>query len=63
MKLSKHAKIRMQQRGITAPVIDWLLAYGEVDYQRGAQLYYFNEKSRRALERDIGQRRLINKTG
>ncbi len=58
MKLSKHAKIRMQQRGITAPVIDWLLAYGEVDHQRGAQLYYFNGKSRRALERDIGQRRL-----
>ena len=58
MKLSKHAKIRMQQRGITAPVIDWLLAYEEVDYQRGAQLYYFNGKSRRALERDIGQRRL-----
>ncbi len=57
MKLSKHAKIRMQQRGIAAPVIDWLLAYGEVDHQRGAQLYYFNGKSRRALERDIGQRR------
>ena len=45
MKLSKHAKIRMQQRGITAPVIDWLLAYEEVDYQRGAQLYYFKERN------------------
>ena len=58
MKLSKHARTRMQQRGITTPVVDWLLAYGEVDYQHGAQMYYFNGKSRLALERDVGRRRL-----
>ena len=58
MTLSKHAQTRMQQRGIAAPVIDWLLAYGEIDYQNGAQLYYFNDRSRRALRRDVGRRLL-----
>jgi hypothetical protein len=38
--------------------LDWLAAYGEVDYQRGSQLYYFTQRSRRALERDLGRRML-----
>lgn len=58
MKLSKHAKIRMQQRGIPRLAIDWLATYGEVDYQRGSQLFYFNRRARQALERDVGQRML-----
>ncbi|MGD2127769.1 MAG: hypothetical protein PVJ33_05185 [Lysobacterales bacterium] len=55
MKLSQHARIRMQQRGIPRRVVDWLAAYGEVDHQRGSELFYFNRKSRRDLERDLGQ--------
>ena len=58
MVLSEHAKIRMQQRGIPVQIVDWLAAYGQVDHQRGAELYYFNRHSRRALERDIGRRRV-----
>jgi hypothetical protein len=56
MVLSKHALIRMQQRGIPRRVVDWLAAYGAVDYQHGSELYYFNQRSRRALERDLGHR-------
>lgn len=56
MVLSNHARIRMQQRGITELAIDWLLAYGAIDHQRGAELYYFDKRARRALERDFGRR-------
>ena len=56
MKLTNHAKVRMQQRGIPRRAIDWLAAYGEVDHQRGAEVFYFNRKARQALERDVGRR-------
>ena len=58
MVLSEHARIRLQQRGLPRRVVDWLAAYGEVDYQRGSQLYWFSQRSRRALERDLGRRML-----
>ena len=58
MKLSKHAKVRMQQRGIPRRAIDWLAAYGAVDHQRGAEVFYFNRRARQALERDVGRRML-----
>ena len=58
MKLTKHAKIRMQQRGIPRLAIDWLAAYGEVDHQRGSELFYFTRRARQALERDVGRRML-----
>lgn len=58
MKLSRHAKIRMQQRAIPPIVVDWLAAYGQVDHQRGSELFYFNKKSRQTLKRDLGRRAL-----
>lgn len=58
MVLSRHARIRMQQRGIPRRVVDWLAAYGAVDYQGGSELYYFDRRARRALERDVGRRML-----
>jgi hypothetical protein len=51
LQLSQHARIRMQQRGIPQRVLEWLSAYGEIDHQRGAELYYFNRHSRQALQR------------
>jgi hypothetical protein len=61
MKLSQHARIRMQQRGIPRLAADWLAAYGAVDHQRGAELFYFDRRARQArqaLERDVGRRLL-----
>jgi len=55
MNLSRHAETRMQQRGIPHLIIDWLAAYGKVDYQGGgSKLFYFNKKARRAIKRDFG---------
>lgn len=45
----------MQQRAIPLRVVDWLAAYGQVDHQRGSELFYFNKRSRRALKRDLGR--------
>jgi len=56
MKLSDHARVRMQQRGIPLRVVDWLAAYGAIDHQRGSELFYFTRKARRALQRDLGAR-------
>jgi hypothetical protein len=58
MVLSKHARVRMQQRGIPRRVVDWLAAYGAVDYQGGSELYYFDRRARQALARDVGPRQL-----
>jgi hypothetical protein len=58
MKLSNHARIRMQQRGIRPIVIDWLVAYGERVHQRGAELFYFNKRGRMALNKDLGRNAL-----
>jgi hypothetical protein len=51
LPLTQHARIRMQQRGIPSQVLEWLSAYGEIDHQRGAELYYFSRRSREALQR------------
>ena len=58
MVLSEHARARMQQRGIPARVVDWLAAYGAVEHQPGAEIFYFDRTSRLALERDIGRRQV-----
>jgi len=59
MMLSNHARIRMQQRGIPERVLDWLLAFGAVDHPRGAEVYFFDRKARRALARHVGDAQLV----
>jgi hypothetical protein len=61
--LTRHARVRAQQRGIP-PLIDALLdAYGHEQYDgHGGVIRYFDKKSRRQMERDFGRepvRRLL----
>ena len=59
MVLSKHAAMRMQQRGLSPQVVNWLVMYGRVEHQRGgAKLYYFNKKRRFAIKNDLGREAL-----
>jgi len=58
LSLTRHAQVRMQQRRIPPRVLDWLADYGEVNHQRGAELYYFSQRSRKALVRDLGSKAL-----
>ena len=54
--LSKHASRRMQQRSIPPMVLEWLLDYGEEEYDgRGAILRYFGRRSVKRLERLQGR--------
>jgi hypothetical protein len=53
---SRHAARRAQQRGVPPRIADWLLSYGEEQFDgRGAIVRYFSKRSVRAMERDLGQ--------
>ena len=50
--LSRHARARMQQRGIPSAQVDRLLAFGrEVHDRHGGVIVYFDRAARRRAER------------
>jgi hypothetical protein len=52
LRLTEHARARMQQRAIPPAVVEALLAYGRGEHDhRGGTLLYFNKAARRRLER------------
>lgn len=53
--LTKHAEIRCQQRGIPPLIIEWLLDFGKPVYNHGAEIYHFDKKSKKAIERYAGK--------
>ena len=54
---SKHARHRMQQRGIPPLILTWLLQFGKPRYDhRGGVVYYFDKHARRSLEREVGRK-------
>lgn len=47
-KLTAHARIRMQQRGIPAAAVDTLLDYGKVTHvDGGREIVFFDKAARR----------------
>ena len=51
-----HAAIRKQQRGIPQIVADWLLDYGDEQFDgRGGVIRYFSRQCIRLLEREVGR--------
>jgi hypothetical protein len=57
--LTRHAQVRMQQRGIGADALADLLAYGRaVHDHRGAQIVYFDRAARRQLAKEQGEQAL-----
>ena len=56
IKLSKHAVVRQQQRGIPPLIIDWLLEHGSIVHQHDqSKLHHFDRTARRRLERRCGR--------
>jgi hypothetical protein len=52
---TQHSSTRAQQRGIPPLIVNWLLAYGEEEYdQHGARLVFFSKRSRKSLEHEAG---------
>lgn len=54
--ISRHAAIRAQQRGITPMIQEYLLEYGAEIYDgHGGIRRYFDKRSIRCIERDLGR--------
>jgi len=54
--MSKHAKNRMDQRGIPPVVFEWLERFGEHQYDgRGAVKWYFSHQSIEQMSRIYGR--------
>jgi hypothetical protein len=54
--LTEHATKRLKQRGIPPLIRNWLLDYGEANYDgKGAVIRYFTKGSVREMERDFGR--------
>lgn len=53
--LTNHAQKRCQQRGIPPLIVDWLLDYGTPVYNHGAEVFYFDKRSRKAIRRQAGK--------
>ena len=56
MSLTRHALVRMQQRGIGADVVEDLLDYGRVARDHhGAEILFFDKAARRRIVRERGE--------
>jgi hypothetical protein len=53
MKLTSHAARRIQQRHLSPLVVDLLQHYGQVRYQSGSTVLYFNEKGWQRAEDEV----------
>lgn len=52
---TQHAKVRQQQRGIPPLVQDWLIDFGQEQYDgNGGVIRFFNRSSLRQMERAFG---------
>lgn len=55
--LTRHARVRMQQRGIGAEALEDLLAYGRVVHDHhGAEIVFFDHAARRRLAEEQGEK-------
>ena len=61
--LTAHARKRCQQRGIPPLIVEWLFEFGRDVHKNGAELIYFDKKSRRALRKYAGRQvfRMLDK--
>ncbi len=60
---TKHAHARSQQRGIPPLIVDWLLELGVHKTYAGAEVVYFDKRSRERLRRYAGRQALSKLDG
>lgn len=54
-RMTDHARVRMQQRGISEPVLECLLTFGNSTHDhRGGEVVYFDHHSRDRLRHAQG---------
>ena len=54
--MTRHANERCAQRAIPPFVVGLLLDYGKVAYRHGAEVFFFDKRSRKQLKRELGSR-------
>ena len=55
-RLTNHARVRLQQRGISTPILNCLLTYGRKVYDHhGGEIVYFDHHARDRLRRICGR--------
>ncbi len=54
MNTTRHAQVRMQQRGIPPLIVDWLVEFGASEVRHGAQRRFFDKQSRKRLADRFG---------
>ena len=55
-RMTQHAQVRMQQRGITMQTLESLLDCGAVAYDhRGAAIVYFDKKAKSRVQKIAGR--------
>ena len=52
--LTLNAQTRLDQRGISPVIVDWLEQYGVIEPQNGSELIYFNQLSLKRLAKYTG---------
>ena len=53
--ITDHAQVRLQQRGITAQVLDCLLTYGKTEHDhQGAEIVFFDHNARNRVRKALG---------
>ena len=53
--MTDHAQVRLQQRGITAQILDYLLTYGRTEYgHQGAEIVFFDQNARNRVRKALG---------
>lgn len=55
--LTRHAEVRMQQRGISMAAVDALLSFGYQRRHRGADVYFLDKRARTRLVNELGRTR------
>ena len=57
MQLTRHARIRMQQRGITETILDLLYAYGRfVERGKAGAIVHFDKRAREFVKKTLSRR-------
>lgn len=54
--MTRHAKVRSQQRAIPPLILEWLLEYGHRAQAQGCERVTFDREARRELEGRYGKR-------
>ena len=61
MELSKHAEVRMSQRGITNEMVNLIIRFGKAQFHEGCKIVSLNKKALKNLQIQNVSQKIIDK--